>query len=236
MKKILSIALMGLMATSAVVSADVLAGWDFEEDLGVGREYAQVVPSIAINTNSILTGFTFDGNNGSSDLTWGNSTATPAPVNLLDNATKFRAGNGSLIQDLTILVKDGAEVTLSSLNFDYLIPFNSSPRDFTLSYLSGDLGTGGVNLHSFSDSAKVTTMTGVDVDLTASAMTDFILTGGQSATFRFDFTDSEGATGAAFVDNIGILGTVDVIPEPGTLGLVAFFGSTVLFIRRRMKR
>jgi len=234
MKKILSIALMALMATSAVVSADVLAGWDFEGD--GNREYANVIPSIAISTNSILTGYAFDGNNGSSDLTWGNSTATPAPVNLLDNSTKFRGGNSSLIQDLTLIVNVGGEVTLSSLNFDYLIPFNASPRDFTLSYLSGDLGTGGVSLYSFADSAKVTTMTGVDVDLTASAMTDFTLTGGQSATFRFDFTDSEGATGASFLDNIGILGTVDAIPEPGTLGLMAFFGSTILFIRRKMQR
>jgi hypothetical protein len=226
---------MGLMATSAVVSADVLAGWDFEEDLGVGREYAQVVPSIAISTNSILTGFTFDGAKGSTDGTWGNSTATPAPINLLDNATKFRAGNNSLIQDLTLIVNVGGEVTLSELNFDYLIPNSGSPRDFTLSYLSGDLGTGGVTLFSFTNSAQVTAMTGVDVDLTTSAMTEFTLTGGQSATFRFDFTDSEGATGAAFMDNIAIQGTVDVIPEPGTLGLVASFGAAIFMVRRRMR-
>jgi hypothetical protein len=234
MKKIVSIGLMGLMATSAVVSADVLAGWDFENP-GNGREYAQVVPSIAISTNSILTGFTFDGAKGSTDGTWGNSTATPAPINLLDNATKFRAGNNSLIQDLTLIVNVGGEVTLSELNFDYLIPNSGSPRDFTLSYLSGDLGTGGVTLFSFTNSAQVTAMTGVDVDLTTSAMTEFTLTGGQSATFRFDFTDSEGATGAAFMDNIAIQGTVDVIPEPGTLGLVASFGVAILLVRRRLR-
>ena len=222
---------MGLIGLSSQVSADVLAGWDFEGD--GNREYANVIPSIAISTNSILNGFTFDGSKGSSDGTWGNSTATPAPVNLLDNSTKFRGGNNSLIQDLTLIVNVGGEVTLSELNFDYLIPFSASPRDFTLSYLSGDLGTGGVTLFSFTNSAQVATMTGVDVDLTASAMTDFTLTGGQSATFRFDFTDA-GKTGSSFVDNIGILGTVDVIPEPATLGLVAFFGAGVLFIRRRM--
>jgi hypothetical protein len=225
--------LMGMIIATGMVHADVLVGWDFEQE-GGNRDHPSYT-SAAISTNSLLTGYAFDGNNGSSDGTWGNSTATPAPVNLFDNSSKFRGGDSSLIQDLTILVKDGAEVTLSSLNFDYLIPFNGSPRDFSLSYLSGDLGAGGIALFSFADSAKVTSMTGVDVDLTASAMTDLTLTGGQSATFRFDFTDAD-KTGASFVDNIGVLGTVDVIPEPGTLGLVASFGAGVLFIRRRMKR
>lgn len=233
MKKIQNMTLMGMIITAGLVNADVLVGWDFENP-GVGREYAQVIPSVAISTNSILTGFTFDGAKGSSDGTWGNSAVTPAPTNYLDNATKFRAGNNSLIQDLTLIVNAGAEVTLSDLNFDYLIPNSGSPRDFTLSYLSGDLGVGGLTLYSFTNSAQVTTMTGVDVDLTASDMTDLTLSGGESATFRFDFTD-DGKTGAAFMDNIAIQGTVNVIPEPATFGLLAMFGGGLMFLRRRMK-
>jgi hypothetical protein len=234
MKKTVTIIVMGLIGLiglSSQVSADVLVGWDFETDSN--RDQPSYT-SAAISTNSILNNYNFDGKKGSTDGTWGNSTETPAPATSLKRSTKFKAGDGALIQDLTILVKDGAEVSLSSLNFDYFIPNTSSPNDFTLSYLSGDLGAGGVTLFSFADSGLVTTMTGVDVDLTTSAMTDLTLSGGQSATFRFDFTDDPAQTGASFVDNIGVLGTVDVIPEPATMGLMAFLGSTILFIRRRM--
>jgi hypothetical protein len=233
MKKTVTMIVMGLIGLSSQVSADVLVGWDFEGEIQRDRPSYR---SAAISTNSILSNFAFNSGNGSTDGTWGNSTETPAPEIGIQRDTKFRPADGSTIQDLTILVKDGAEVTLSSLNFDYLIPFNASPRDFTVSYLSGDLGAGGVTLFSVTNSVKVTVMTGVDVDLAAEGMTEFTLTGGQSATFRFDFTDDSGKTGAAFVDNIGILGTVDVIPEPATLGLMACFGAAGLFLRRRMMR
>lgn len=208
--------------------ADVLAGWDFEQD---GNRDQPSYTSAAISANSLLSNYTYDGGNGSTDDTWGNSTETPAPTTGDKKDTKFRTTDGSLIQDLTLEVKDGAEVTLSSLNFDYLIPFNGSPRDFSLSYLSGDLGAGGVSLYSFADSDKVS-MTGVDVDLTASAMTDLTLSSGQSATFQFDFTDAD-KTGASFVDNIGVLGTA--VPEPGTLGLVSSFGVAIFLLRRRLR-
>ena len=224
MKNQIGMAAIAFMALMVGVRADVLVGWDFE-----GSGDSPSYTSAAISTDSILTGFTFDGAKGSADGTWGNSTATPAPVNLLDNATKFKGA--SSIQDLTLIVNAGGEVTLSELNFDYSQPFSGSPNDFTLSYLSGDLDdAGGVTLFSFVDGAVVTTMTGVDIDLTAS-LTDLTLTGGQSATFRFDYTSDK--TGAAFIDNIAIQGSVDAIPEPATMGLMGVFGGIIMTLRRK---
>ena len=168
--------------------------------------------------NSLLQNFEFkSGTQSSSDSTWGNLSLAPAPFsNDIDAgvsiSTKFQSGDGSTIQDLVVKLLPGAEYTLESLHFDYKTPFNASPKNITVSYISGldDAETvlwqrvaAGSN-----EADNMDAFAGVDIDL-ASILTDLVLSGEETLTIRFDMSADAagGKTGASFMDNIALVGS-----------------------------
>ena len=192
--------------------------------------------------NSLLQSFSFNNSQTSSDATWGSLSLDPAPFSDDDDAgvsisTKFRGGDGSTVQDLVVKLLPGAEYTLESLHFDYITPFNKSPKNITVSYISGldDAETvlwqrvaAGTNAAD-----NMTAFEGVDIDL-STVLTDLVLSGGETLTIRFDM-DADvagGKTSASFMDNIALVG----VPEPSTVALYAGFATLGLVILRRRQR
>ena len=193
--------------------------------------------------NSLLQSFVFNsGTQSSSDATWGNLSLAPAPFSNDGDAgvsisTKFKSGDSSTVQDLVVKLLPGAEYTLESLHFDYKTPFNSSPKNITVSLVSG-LDDGPTTLWTRTTVGtnagdNMTAFEGVDIDL-STVLTDLVLSGEETLTIRFDMSADVAAdkTGASFVDNIALVG----VPEPSTVALYAGFAALGLVILRRRQR
>jgi hypothetical protein len=205
-------------------ASSVIVGWDFEQNgnRDLPHYYFQGVEVINPSADppedplngAVLSNYTFDGNRGSTDETWGSSTQVPTPLQddgvdaTVHRSTKFRLADGSLVQDFQIvLAPTSADILLESVNFDYEIPFNASPRDLVVTYESGLADAGPVELLSILDQVKTTGMVNVDIDLSLH-LGDRILSAGETVVFRINFTDDTGRTGASFVDNLAVIGTV----------------------------
>jgi hypothetical protein len=165
--------------------------------------------------NTFLQNFTFNGTQTSSDTTWGNLSLDPAPFSEdadveVSISTKFRDGDGSSVQDLVVKLLPGFEYTLKSLHFDYKTPFNTSPKNITVSYISG-LDDAEIVLWqrvaAGSNAAdNMDAFAGVDIDL-GTFLTDLVLSGEETLVFRFDMSAdvAGGKAGASFMDNIALV-------------------------------
>ena len=214
----------GELVQVAMGRGDVLlAGWDFEQD--TNRDLPNYTTSGVDDGASFLQNFVFNsGTQSSSDATWGGLSLAPAPFSNDADAsasisTKFRDADGSTVQDLVVKLLPGAEYTLQSLHFDYKTPFNASPKNITVSYISGldDAETvlwqrvaAGSN-----EADNMDAFAGVDIDL-ASILTDLVLSGEETLTIRFDMSADVvgGKTGASFVDNIALVASSSSVSLP----------------------
>ena len=216
----------GELVPVAMGHGDVLlAAWDFEQngnrDLpnytasGVDIATYDSSSNELTSKNSMLQNFVFSSSKSSSDVTWGNLSLTPAPLSRDDNisegiSTKFRDSDGSIIQDLVVKLLPGAEYTLQSLHFDFITPFNNSPKNFTVSLVGGlDGGPKILWTRSVAGTNTADTMDafeGVDIDL-STVLTDLVLSGEETLTIRFDMSVdvASGKTGASFVDNVALV-------------------------------
>lgn len=193
--------------------------------------------------NSYLGSFKFNsGTQSSSDTTWGGLSLSPDPFTNDDDAgvsisTKFRDGDSSTVQDLVVKLLPGAEYTLQTLHFDYKTPFDKSPKNITVSLVSG-LDDGPTTLWTRTTVGtnagdNMAAFAGVDIDL-STILTDLVLSGEETLTIRFDMSADVGGgkTGASFVDNIALVG----VPEPATFALIAGFVTLGLVMVRRRAR
>lgn len=204
-----------VLAAASLKAEILLAGWDFSNS--GNRDQPAFKQNDVSAIESVMSNYTFSGNKYSNNGLWGTKTFNPSS-SLTDTSSSAFNVDFQPIQQITISLKDfSSDYVLSSLSFQYLIPFNASPRDFTVTYQSGLDGVAGpVTLFSFTDSGKTTDWTGQDIDL-ASFFTNSQLTisGGDSVVFSFDFRDAN-KTGTSFLDNIAITS----IPESSTYSLI----------------
>lgn len=167
--------------------------------------------------NSLLQNFVFNSSQTSSDATWGNLSLDPAPFSEdpdveVSISTKFRDGDGSTVQDLVVKLLPGFEYTLKSLHFDYKTPFNTSPKNITVSYISGLDDAQTVLWQRVAEGSNaadnMTEFMGVDIDL-GTFLADLVLSGEETLIIRFDMSAdvAGGKTGASFLDNIALVGS-----------------------------
>jgi hypothetical protein len=97
-------------------------------------------------------------------------------------------------------------------------------------------GGGTANVDEWMNASTVDTLmtiSTVDTFSQTVALSDGSFGGGDFAVFRFKIDDFENTANNSQWDVANGSMTLDVIPEPATLGLVAAFGGGIVFIRRR---
>ncbi len=231
MKIKLPLVLIIFVSVTSVQAQELLAGWDFSQQ-DANRDRPSVAATGVHVFQSSLSNFTFNGNKYSSNGLWGTAALNPQSSKTTTVSTSLKQGV-TAIQDLTLILDAGSpDYLLSSLNFQFLIPFNNSARDLKVSYLSGlDGATNAVTLFSLSNSVIVDDWAGQDIDLTNFfSESQLTISAGDSIVFRFDFTDLD-KSGSSFLDNIAIVGSV--VPEAHSYSLIcACIGLITVMVRR----
>ncbi|MDF7824896.1 PEP-CTERM sorting domain-containing protein [Pontiellaceae bacterium B12227] len=215
---------------AGAVSAELLVGWD-----GAGSD-------TPVNGTLGVSGTFFspskDTSRSSNDGWYGPDSVAGGGVfgaSTNDTVGYKINGNGSRIA-VKITNNSGDDLELSSLLFDYLSIWATGPQTVLLKYDYGALEeTEGTLLATiaapgFSGGSAALDYPDYAVDL-QSALTDYTLADGQSATFGIEGVDASDGGVNGIVDNIAFTGTV--IPEPATLGLLCSFSAGILFVRRR---
>lgn len=128
----------------------------------------------------------------------------------------------------------GQAWNLNTFHFDHGATRPGAADNWELTVNSGGLTVGSVATGGPVNNGASAAAAWNDIDISLTGLADYTLENGASVEFLLNFTkdSTQGPSGHhAYFDNFAITGTV--IPEPGTLGLVAAFGGGVLFIRRR---
>lgn len=181
-------------------------------------------------------------NSGDQAVGWSKRANNPLQtyqiVNPIDTYFTFSVSAGSGYQidlgagALTLLT--GTYSGLSNTTAcDFMLYYSTDGVAFTLAETIGS-GTSPGDAATVTGNGTVTA--GISFDLSGLATTvatDFY--------FRLDPVATAGSAQngtitqrAGFIDDVVLDGTVSVIPEPGTLGLVASFGACILFVRRKL--
>lgn len=211
-----------LFAVTLPVQSAVLVAWDVWGSVAAADDaLSGFTATIAGNYNAI------NGTIGSTDGTYGSglSGADTAARSLLVNNTKNSF-------TLTLTNNTGFSYSIDTLRFDYFVR-NTSPRDISVVYTSGGLGTVGTTIAAVNNSpdfGSVSTADATDYDYSLSSLlTDTILSDGESAVFTFTVSDN-GNTNSSSFDNIAFEGSP--IPEPSA-ALLGGLGLLALLRRRR---
>ncbi|VGO13211.1 hypothetical protein PDESU_01765 [Pontiella desulfatans] len=246
MKKTMGIVLglgLAVAAQAAIIEGQII-GIDFGASNAVGAVQFNVIGGAGGNNTTL--GYAADGivtDNTLIDITgaavtgvgfsWQNADQIAWDFGLAaatDSADGI-VGDGTLMSDVSvygdaIICNDASGRTLSAgVDFMY---FTFTGLDNSLTYnLSAGFDNGNANFNQTFAADGQSVTTGVDGS------------GGGFASLTGLSTDGSGnllisLTGVESAAHITIAGmTLQAIPEPGTLGLVAAFGGAVLFIRRR---
>lgn len=256
MKKAAISVLAGLLAVG-VTKADILAGWNefAPNDNAVNSYVDDSSPDVSVSGISGIIGgnvnaaFTSVGGGERSGSAYdqgfdtfgnlagtGSAAAADSGVRLLHDYD----GTGDKNRlDFMITNNTGNDVAVDGIHFDIKTVFKGGAAviDYGTAAVSHFSAVSDLNDAFANRNLGSTTLSNFawqQLDVSAAAMTDLIIADGESAAFRIEVNWSDAAaTGNPTwnVDNVAISGTV--IPEPATLSLIAAFGGTVLFIRRR---
>jgi hypothetical protein len=223
--------LAGLAVMSAsVVSADVVAQYNFSADLNATSSDANVTA----NAFTVGAGISGSGRSGSSQSLFARASVT-------DAANQISLANAITANDyfsFTVDVDAGFEMDLTSFTFDAGYTRNGSFtgkqfKTYLLTSIDG-FNTGGLIGSETVDA----TVNGGSLQY-PNGTTTISLAGAQyqdltgSTEFRLYISDNTGATDYIHrIDNVTLNGTV--IPEPGTISMISAAGLGILFIRRRM--
>ena len=223
--------LAGLALLSAsVVSADVLASYDFASDLTATTEDANVTA----NDFTVGAGITGSGRSSGSKSLF-------ARASLTDGANQISLANAITANDyfsFTVDVDAGYEMDLTNFQFDLGYTRNGSfdGKQFRTYLMTSIDGFTTADFYDFDtvdvtvNGAVLTYPNGTKTISLAGAQFQNITT---STEFRLYIADNTGSADFIHrIDNVTLNGTV--IPEPGTIGLVSAAGLGILFIRRRL--
>ncbi|WP_372808949.1 PEP-CTERM sorting domain-containing protein [Pontiella sp.] len=178
-------------------------------------------------SDGTATGVGFTLLNSTGQIAWDFSGGTDGDGGLIEAAGTDVYGDGLISND------QSARPTVSNVDF-FLITFTGLDDNLTYNFVSGwdhDNGNFDTRWNVYSDNAFST--------VTDTFLTD--ATGGDNAGYG-SFTGLTSSGGELYLGLTGDGGaaqivlsalTLEAIPEPATLGLVAVFGGAVLVIRRR---
>ena len=231
MKKLLIIGLV-CMVCSVTANADLLAEYTFASNMDPTTENANV----AAGGITVGSGITGAGRSGGSESLFARASVT-------DGANQISLANAIPANDyfsFTVAPDAGYEMDLTSLTFDLgytrIGSFESKQfRTYLLTDIDG-FTTGGLLGY---DTVDVTVNGGslqypnptASISLGGAQFQD--LTG--TVEFRLYIADNTGGNDYIHrIDNIGLNGTVSVIPEPATMGLLGIGGLVTMALRRRM--
>lgn len=226
--KVLGAVAVALILGNSGAHAVVIASWDTWADTtttydadSVTTDFTATIATAAdrINTNASLG--SIDGTFG--DNLSGATTGVNDGVLLLNNANNTAT--------IVITNNTGTSYSIDSIHFDFGVR-TSSATDFTLTYVSGGLGTNGTVIDTQDDLSLSGSLTYHDFDYDLSDdLTDTILADGESATFTIVASDYASPTASAALDNVAIQGVA--VPEPSSVALLDLGGFSLILRRRR---
>ncbi|VGO21876.1 hypothetical protein [Pontiella sulfatireligans] len=185
----------------------------------------------------------FNGDSGSNDGTFGPSltgadnTGTTAFLGGL--ATKGVNDQSAFAVFVTINNDHATDnLVINNFVFDTWREFAGSPPRWDL-YGSGDITSGFLKQTAFISNlgapATANANDYTDLSMNLGNIGDNVLAAGESATFElrvWESTSSINQVGKSWIDNVGIDGVFQAVPEPATLGLIVMFGGGLVVARR----
>ncbi len=197
--------MIGCFAGHIADAEQVLAAWEN----GITTPTI-TVPGIGITLGLTVAVDTYSA--GSTDGTYGTFGSGAAA-----SAVSFRIQTAETFT-LTVVNNSVSNVALTAVRFDFVRRFNGSPVNILVSYNSGDLGAGPVQLLSQSVSTTATeTGNYPDKDaLLSPALTDTELAPGESAIFSVAISGGTGAR--SMLDNLAVTGNATT---PGTVPTIS---------------
>ncbi len=228
MKTTVYLATLTIILGTTSIQAELLIGWD-------GGTTANSATNVNGISGNLFAGsiYALDATAGSIDGTFGSSFVGADTAATAYAVRLFSPGDNDTV-GVQIFNQTGSEIQLDSLVFDFGRWFEASPQDVIVTYAYGDLadanGTAITTIAGIAITGKLADYTDLSVSL--SGLTDTILADGQKATFNLIASNATGEYNNSAFDNVGVVG--NVIPEPATLGLIAFIGAGLFGIRRIM--
>lgn len=182
----------------------MLAAWDIWADTSTPHDADTAASGIGATVTISNDQNRYNSGFGSTDGIYGISLSGASTTS---GALLVRARDGANVATLEIINNTGSPISIESLHFDYEVRAalpNYSPRDFTLTYTEGGLGTAETGIAS---AAKLD-VGEYDFDYSmGSVLTDTILDNGESATFVLEFTK----WGSGSIDISGVLDNVAIV-------------------------
>ena len=209
-----------LLAAHSTSATDLAAAWTS----GVATpDYL----AVGISASLSGSGVSFGTQSGSNDGTYG-TYGSGAPV--LPGCFSLN-NNGTLT--LTIANNTGSDIPLQGLHLDFNRQWNNSPQDITVTYLSGDLGNGPVDLgglyNLLQNSATLTDFFDLSIDLVRSGLSTHVLPAGGTATFALTASDASG-TSKSLLDNLAVTARFTTETTPviaGRPNVIIFYADDV---------
>lgn len=240
--KVSALFVLALSVAATSSSAVLLVGWDdWDSYSSVGATFSPdqgivgVTAGLSVGSNRRATSW------GSTSGEFGSvaGASTDPGALILSNS------NNALTATLTLTNDTGLDLELTAIHFDFAPRTNAlsqaGPRNFDLSYHSGDLGTGPVAIGSESNlPIWITNSTtnafsaypGYDYNLSP-ALSNITLANGQHATFRLVFSNFGSSDVGSILDNVAVTGTV--IPEPSNYAMCLGGLAVLALIIRRFR-
>ena len=229
--KVLMIAGMAILSAS-MVSADVIAQYNFSADLSATSADANVAAG-AVGLGAGISG----GNAGRS----GSSLSLYARSSVTHSANQISRVNAIADGDyfnFSVTPDAGYEMDLTSFQFDFGYTRNGSFegkqfKAYLLTSIDGFVDAGdivGSKTIDIGPNTSTPVYTATTIDLSGAQFQNIT-----SATeFRIYIADNTGANDYIHrIDNITLNGSVSVIPEPATFGLLGFGALVTMVLRRR---
>lgn len=228
-----------LMLAGSVFAEVILAGYDGCPLLSAGGGPPNYQPITGVGSYLSWNTGPLRKDYGSTDTTWGSFAGdTAAFVSASGNFNRGSIGMDETIS-LFISIENNTtgDMILSELHLDYKRTVWNA-LDKVGIFTSGDLtDTGFQGTIAFSGNFGTPDQSDwEDADFSlSSVLSDNVLAAGESAVIEIrGSTASDNRPNTAYFDNIAISGSV--VPEPATVGMLAFTGGLILFIRRNFLR
>ena len=177
---------------------------------------------------------------------YGTGTSTFGQNGAWFDGSYAKFGNSGNQQQLDIRITNntGNDAKLTNISFDIRKPNgNANPTDFQLLYLSSgasELRKGA----SFAEGSEMANLAGLGADDINGGINNYSesiggningtawIADGGYANFRLKINTGNAAAGSQ-LDNFAL--SMDVIPEPATIGLLGVFGGAMAFARKRFR-
>ena len=177
---------------------------------------------------------------------YGTGTSTFGQSGAWFDGSYAKFGNSGNQQQLDIRITNntGNDAKLTNISFDIRKPNgNANPTDFQLLYLAtgdSDLRKGA----SFAEGSEMANLAGLGSDDINGGINNYSesvggningtawIADGGYANFRLKINTGNAAAGSQ-LDNFAL--SMDVIPEPATIGLLGVFGGAMAFARKRFR-